>query len=95
MSVEDRIADSSRRRLDETFRRMVDIMGLVCDTEHPEASVEWSALTCAAAVCLAASVGIPPTRENCHRILSVIVRVANPVIEQEVASILRDIVLRS
>jgi hypothetical protein len=61
---------------------MVEMMGLLTETQSADVRTEYSALMCAAAATMAVAGGIEPTRGNCAIILRVMAGEIIPKIEE-------------
>jgi hypothetical protein len=77
-----RIANSTRDEIQRTADRMTEIMRLITGTQDPDPRIEWSALTSASAMVMAASVGIKPTPENLSAVLKLITSEVSPAVEK-------------
>jgi hypothetical protein len=70
--------------VDQTYDRMVEIMGLITGTQAASPVIEYSALMCAAATLMTVSQGMEPTMENCRRVMCLMAETVIPAIEAEV-----------
>lgn len=77
-----RIANSTDDELQRTYLRMNEIIGLIRPTQEPDAQIEWSALTCASAMVMAAAHGISPTPGNMSAMLELITSEVSPAVER-------------